>query len=401
MLKTVNRMDYLFMLIEQDISLIVVGTYIEKITQQTGDYRLTCPEWVSDETVIIKLKEMGIQRVLVNTSKLRLPTAAKAPMSSGEKTRFNAQITQAKALFSAAKVIQKKLFNNVKEGRDIDLRPIKRLTQESMDTLFKNADALVCAINLRNKDEYLFEHSYAVSILMTLFARYLGIEKSIIQELAIGAFLHDVGKTRTPNAILHKPGKLTAAEFEIMKLHVDHSIEIIKSIPGISHLSLEVAALHHEKLNGEGYPYGVSGDRISTYGRMLSICDIYDALTTNRCYKNSYTQVKAFNIMRNLAEEGQLDLSLVNSFIKCMGVYPVGSLVKLGSNRLAIVEQINQQDPIRPKVNTFYCLTKKGFETASKIDLAKQGDDKIVQSIRADDFDLDMEEIMRFLVSEA
>lgn len=389
------------MLIEQDISRIVVGTYIEKITRQTGDYRLTGPEWVSDETVIIKLKEMGIQRVLVNTRKRRLPTSAKEPMSTGEKTRFNVQITQAKALFSASKVIQKKLFKNVKEGREIDLRPIKRLTQESMDTLFKNADALVCAINLRNKDEYLFEHSYAVSILMTLFARYLGVEKSIIQELAIGAFLHDVGKTHTPNGILHKPGKLTAAEFEVMKLHVDHSIEIIKSIPGISHLSLEVAALHHEKLNGEGYPYGVSGERISTYGRMLSICDIYDALTANRCYKDGYSQVKAFNIMRKIAEDGQLDLSLVNSFIKCMGVYPVGSLVKLDSNRLAIVDQTNQQDPIRPKVNAFYSLTKNGFETVSKIDLAKQGDDKIVQSVRADDFDLDMEEIMRFLVSEA
>ena len=105
--------------------------------------------------------------------------------------------------------------------------------------------------------------------------------------------------------------------------------------------------------------------------------------------------------MRSIAEDGQLDVSLVNSFIKCMGVYPVGSLVKLDSNRLAIVDQSNQQDPIRPKVHAFYSLTNKGFETVSKIDLATQGDDKIVQSVRADDFDLDMEEIMRFLVSEA
>lgn len=387
--------------LELDISKVSVGTYIEKIIQQTGNYRLTEPDWVESETTIAKLKAMGVLRVLSDTSKSRQPTQSPIMEPAGGKASIVVNIAQAKELFSASKSIQKKLFKNVADGVEIDLAPIKLFTKELMDTVFDNADALMCIINLRNKDEYLLEHSFSVSILITLFANFLGIDKKIIQELTIGAFLHDIGKIKTPDEVLHKPGKLTPAEFEIIKLHVHHSVDMIKSIVGIPQRSLKIASLHHEKLNGKGYPNGVSAENISTYGRMLSICDIYDALTANRCYKDGYSQVKAFSVLRNLGLDGQLDLNLVSNFIKCMGIYPVGSLVKLNSNRLAIVERGNQQDSIRPIVNVFYSLAEKRFEPAQRIDLTEQGNDKIVQSVRADDFDLDMEEIMRFLVSES
>ena len=343
------------MLIEQDITEITAGTYIEKITLQTGSFRLAQAEWVKNDTVLNKLIELGIKRVLVDASKFDAKMAAdaaalKASMC-GRKQEFNVKMVQAKALISTSKDVQKKLFKHIEEGSQIDLCSVKNLTSELIDTLFTDSNALMCAINIRKKDEYLLEHSFAVSMLMALFCRYLGIEKVIIRELAIGAFLHDIGKIRTPDHILNKPGKLTNEEFDVMKLHVDHSIDIIKSIKGISQLSLDVAALHHEKLNGAGYPFGLSGQQISRYGRILSICDIYDALTANRCYKEGSTQLKAFSILRSLAQDGQLDLGLVNHFIKCMGVYPIGSLVKLSSNRLAIVEGYNKEDPIRPCVS--------------------------------------------------
>lgn len=390
------------MLIEQDITDIVVGTYIEKITAQTGSFRLTQAEWVKNEIVLNKLIEFGIKRVLVDTEKFDAKMAADALSADTleRKRDFSVKMTQAKALISTSKEIQKRMFQHIEEGMEIDLLSVKTLTSELIETIFSNSDALMCAVNIRNKDEYLLEHSFAVSMLMALFCRYLGINKTDIEELAIGAFLHDIGKIRTPDHILHKPGKLTADEFDIMKLHVNHSIDIIKSIPGISKTSLDVAGLHHEKLNGEGYPFGLAGQKISRYGRMLSICDIYDALTANRCYKDGLTQLKSFSILRSLAQDGQLDLNLVHAFIKCMGVYPVGSLVKLNSNRLAIVEGYNKTDPIRPKVNSFYSLDKLDFENSNQIDLSIV-DDGIAESVRADDFNLDMAEIMRFLVSEA
>ena len=390
------------MLIEQEITDIVVGTYIEKITVQTGSFRLTQAEWVKNEIVLNKLIEFGIKRVLVDTEKFDAKMAADALSADTleRKRDFSVKMTQAKALISASKEIQKRMFQHIEEGMEIDLLSVKTLTSELIETIFTNSDALMCAVNIRNKDEYLLEHSFAVSMLMALFCRYLGINKTDIEELAIGAFLHDIGKIRTPDHILHKPGKLTADEFDIMKLHVNHSIDIIKSIPGISKASLDVAAFHHEKLNGEGYPLGLAGQQISRYGRMLSICDIYDALTANRCYKEGLTQLKSFSILRSLAQDGQLDLNLVHAFIKCMGVYPVGSLVKLNSNRLAIVEGYNKTDPIRPKVNSFYSLDKRDFENSNQIDLSMV-DDGIAESVRADDFNLDMAEIMRFLASEA
>ncbi|KXO13069.1 HD-domain protein [Moritella sp. JT01] len=392
------------MLIEQDITCITIGAYIERITLQTGNFRLTQPEWVKNEIVLNKLIKLGIKRVLVNTDKFDAKMAAAAvsatSITTKRKQAFNVKMMQAKALILTSKDIQRKIFQHIEEGSQIDLCSVKSLTTELIDTLFTNSDALMCAINIRNKDEYLLEHSFAVSMLMALFSRYLGIEKTVIRELAIGAFLHDIGKIRTPDHILNKPGKLTPDEFGIMKLHVNHSIDIIKSISGISKISLDVAAIHHEKLNGEGYPYGLMGQQVSRFGRMLSICDIYDALTANRCYKKGLTQLKSFGILRSLAQDGQLDLNLVHAFIKCMGIYPVGSLVKLNSNRLAIVEGYNKADPIRPKVNSFYSLDKRDFELTNQIDLSMV-DDEISESVRADDFDLDMEEIMRFLVSEA
>lgn len=204
-------------------------------------------------------------------------------------------------------------------GKDINLTSVKEITNRATDAIFKNQDALACILNIRIKDEYLLEHSVSVSILMTIFAKHLGIERQIIEQLSIGAFLHDVGKIMIPNQILNKPSRLTEEEFVTMKTHTNHSIKILNNTPNISELSLEVAALHHEKLNGRGYPYGLKSKDISLYGRMIAVCDIFDALTADRCYKDGYPHIKAFNILRKLAQDGELDNELVDKFIHCMG----------------------------------------------------------------------------------
>ena len=235
--------------------------------------------------------------------------------------------------------------------------------------------------------------------MITIFAKHLDIDKSIIEDLAVGAFLHDVGKIKVPDEILHKPSRLTDEEFTIMKSHASHSIDIISNAVGISDISLEVAALHHEKLNGVGYPYQLKADEISLYGRMISICDIFDALTADRVYKEGYCHVKAFNILRKLAEQGELEPALVDQFIRCMGVYPVGSLVELSSHRLAIVEQRNTKDPIRPKVRSFYDVDYRHYTMAQDIDLSSNNE-FIVKSVRANEFNLDMNRIVEFLMMQ-
>ena len=254
-------------------------------------------------------------------------------------------------------------------------------------------------LNIREKDEYLLEHSVAVSVYITLFARYLGLGRDIIEQLSVGAFLHDIGKIKVPDKILNKPGKLTDAEFTIMKTHANHSIDIIKATPGISPLSLEVAALHHEKLNGTGYPFNVKGEDISQYGRMIAICDIFDALTATRVYKKGFAHGKAFAILRELAKQNQLDTQLVDHFIKCVGVFPVGSLVQLESNKLALVKERNEKDPINPQVQSFYSVKLSHFLDKQEIDLS-QSDDCIVKGVRAEEFDLNMTQIIEMLLME-
>lgn len=392
------------MIVEIDISELKIGQYVVDIVQQQGTYSLTNSGHVKSTAVINNLAAKGVETLLIDTSKTlvdKVKEKNKNPLKkeSSDPPPVIREIKKAKKLFNESKEIQKKVFEDALHGRELNVAPIMDVAEKTIDTVFKNPDALACVINIRNKDEYLLEHSISVSVLMTIFAKYLKIDKQIIHALAVGAFLHDVGKIMVPNEVLNKPSKLTAEEFEVMKSHVQHSIDIIKATPGISELSLEVAALHHEKLDGQGYPYQLTEDKISTYGRMVTICDIFDALTAHRCYKKGYNQVKAFSVLRNLAQSGQLDARLVDLFIKCMGVYPVGSLVELNSHKLAIVEERNKEDPTNPKVRSFYSAELNRYIMTEDIDLS-QTDDFITKAVRADDFDLDMNRVIEFLLME-
>ncbi len=406
------------MLVEKDVARLSVGCYVSSIVKQSGSHKLKHQGWIKSLHTIEILIDKGVERVIVDTSKHlkeektvgsvrdlakekqneHLTGALSKPDKKTSKDNFAESIDKAKAIFDESKQIQRQLFDDVMCGRQIELEPIIEITRQTTEAIFENPDALACIINIREKDEYLLEHSTAVSILMSIFSRFMEIDIKTTRGLSIGAFLHDVGKIKIPDNILNKPAKLTEKEFDIMKTHVLHSVNIINKIPRISKLSLEVAAQHHEKLDASGYPMGLQADKISQYGRMITICDIFDACTANRVYKNGMAQVKAFAILRNMAERKMLDSSLVISFINCMGVYPIGSLVKLESNQLAVVESHNLDDPIRPKVKAFFSVSQNHFVAARDIDLSEQKLEHIEKGVRADDFDLDMNKILEFLI---
>ncbi len=382
------------MIVELKLSEVSIGHYVVDIATQSGSFTLSAPGHIKSDAVILHLKSKGVESVLIDKSKTKqLKSAPK------DRETIAAEVKQAKVLFDQSKSIQKKVFADALNGCDLDLEPVIDITNKTVDTVFNNPDSLACVINIREKDEYLLEHSVAVCVYMSIFARYLNISKKVVQHLSIGAFLHDIGKIMIPDEILNKPGKLTDAEFTVMKTHANHSIDIIKKTPGISKLSLEVAALHHEKLNGHGYPYNVKGEDISKFGRMIAICDIFDALTANRVYKEGFTHMKAFSILRELVKENHLDEGLVEEFIRCVGAFPVGSLVQLNSKKLAIVEQRNNEDPTTPTVRSFYSVKLRHYLNTQDIDLSKT-DDFIVKSVRADDFDLDMKKITEMLLME-
>jgi len=395
------------MIVEIKISELLKGHFVVDIAKQKGTFNLSTSGHVKNTKVIDNLCSKGVESILIDTSKTLTFDESGNIIGNDKNDKKPApksspvilEITKAKKLFNESKKIQRQVFSDAQQGRELNLAPVIEITNQTIDTVFKNADALACVINIRKKDEYFLEHSVSVAVLMTIFARFLKIDKQIVQQLSVGAFLHDVGKINVPESILNKPGKLTDDEFTVMKSHVNHSIKIIEATPGISELSIEVAALHHEKLNGTGYPFRITKDKISTYGRMIAICDIFDALTANRCYKEGYSHLKSFSILRSLAKKEHLDQRLVDMFIKCMGVYPVGSLVELSSNKLAIVESRNDGDPTNPKVRSFYNAQDGRYVMTEDIDLSSD-EDFIVKGVRADDFDLDMNKIIEFLLME-
>lgn len=388
------------MIIKVSISDLQKGHFVVDIAEQHGSYNLTRAGHIKNNSVVRALKAKGVKSVLIDTTKtIDDALHVELPEQQEKSGPVILEVTKAIKLFNEAKKLQQQICLDVQQGRTINIGPIVETTKQTIAAIFKNPDALICVINIRNKNEYLFEHSVSVSVLMTVFAHFLKIDKIITQELAIGAFLHDIGKIKVANQILNKAGKLTKLEYRIMQRHVNHSIDIMESTPGISTLSLEVAALHHERLDGSGYPLKLTHENISNYGSMIAICDVFDALTADRCYKNSYSHIQAFRILRNLAQAGKLMPRLVDLFIKCLGVYPVGTLVELNSHRLAIVESRNQDDPVNPKVRCFYNIAKQHYTMAKNIDLAIE-DDFIIRGVKANNFNLDMNRIVEFLLMQ-
>lgn len=388
------------MLIEKDISELTIGHYVVKITHQEGKFALKESGHIKSQAVINHLKSKKIYTLLIDESKtICVSTIDPKEIPTDPLTKQQENLKEAKEIFDESKAIQRQLFQDALSGSTIDLTPVVEITNKSINAIFSDESSLSCMLNIREKDEYLLEHSVAVSIYITLFARYLGLDRDIIEQLSLGAFLHDIGKIKIPDSILNKPGKLTDYEFTIMKTHANHSIDIIKSTPEISALALEVATLHHEKLDGKGYPFQVKGEDISVYGRMISICDIFDALTATRVYKEGYPHDKAFAILRELAKQGQLDSTLVDQFIRCVGVFPVGSLVQLKSNKLALVQARNDDSPTQPHVDSFYDIKLDRFLDTQHLDLDKS-EDAIVKGVRAEEFHLDMNKIIEMLIME-
>jgi len=273
------------------------------------------------------------------------------------------------------------ILNNVKTGQALPIEAIESLAEDMLDSLFRNHNALACLGCIREKDSYLMEHSVNLSVLMSIFGKSMHLDRSILQQTIAGALLHDIGKIMVPDDILHKPGKLTDDEFGVMKQHVTLGQKHLLDIDGISPLTIKIVSEHHERMDGSGYPAGLCGHEISTHGRMAAIVDVYDAITADRCYHKGMTPTVAIKRLLEWSDN-HLDRSLVNHFIQCIGIYPVGSLVLLESERLGVVVEANEFDQRSPTVRIMYHTKFNCFIKTELIDLAKPSvQDAILKSV--------------------
>lgn len=383
------------------ISQLQPGMFVQSVTKQTGRIKIKNQGWVKTQASIDKLKKAGILEIEIDPDKtLTTPepdTQAPAPKAEIKKRdpwlkvhSSEQEMGKAKKLYDEAKTLQQKAFGDIKAGRDIDIAPFKELASGFMDSIFRNQDALACLTQMRQKDAYLLEHSINVSILMGIFAKHLGIERDIIVELTTGALLHDIGKIKIPDEVLNKPGRFSDDEFKIMQNHALYSKQILEEA-GLTGIAVDIAGLHHERLDGKGYPFAKKGDEISQYVRMASIVDVYDALTAERVYKAGMEPIKAFKILKDGCPDS-FDGELLTKFIQCIGIHPVGTLVRLSSQKVGLVTQSNPETPLKPVVKTFYSAKHGRYTEMQDINLAnKKTTDKLESTVKPTDYNIDLE----------
>ncbi len=245
------------------------------------------------------------------------------------------------------------MFNEARLGNSIDLSYMIDLVDEISGSIEREPSALLSVARLKNHDDYTYLHSMAVCGLMISLGRKVGLNAQQLRRVGMGGLLHDVGKAAVPLDILNKPGKLTEEELTVMRQHPIVGAQILMEA-GAGHDLLDIALHHHEKFDGSGYPHGLKGEEITLFSRMAAVCDVYDALTSTRPYRKGWTPAEAMHNM--LGWRGHFDSQLLHSFVRTIGIYPVGSLVRLASGRVALVVKAGETSLLRPQVHVFWSL---------------------------------------------
>lgn len=265
---------------------------------------------------------------------------------------------EAQKLVNRSKGVMTAVFNRARLGRAVRVAEVIDIVDDISESVARNPHALLSVTRLKSKDEYTYLHSVAVCTLMVNIARHLGLEEDVVRDMGLAGLLHDIGKMGVPEPVLNKNGRLTDEEFAMVKAHPEHGYQLLSEAPDMTDMALDVCRHHHEKVDGTGYPFGHAGEQISLAARLGAICDVYDALTSDRPYKNAWTPHEAMGAMWSW--EGHFDRKLLFAFMQSVGVFPTGMLVQLRSNRLGVVLE-NTRRASRPRVCAFYATRERAF----------------------------------------
>ncbi|GHC98488.1 cyclic di-GMP phosphodiesterase [Pseudorhodoferax aquiterrae] len=278
------------------------------------------------------------------------------------------------AVEEASRLIQRSMpritsmFADARLGKALDLPGCESLVSDICESVIAKPDALISVARLKRHDEYTYMHSVAVCALMVGLGRQLGLNERLLMKVGLAGMLHDVGKAVMPLGILNRPGKLSDAEFEVMRTHAVRGHELLTEGGGVGPVVLDVCLHHHERVDGTGYPHRLSGDRISAVAKMGAICDVYDAVTSDRPYKKGWSPAESLRQM--VQWKGHFDTKVFQAFVRTVGIYPTGSLVRLRSGRLAVVAEQNHANLLAPRVKAFFNLESNVRVFPRDVDLA-------------------------------
>jgi HD-GYP domain-containing protein (c-di-GMP phosphodiesterase class II) len=374
---------------------IRLGMFIQELCGSWMDH----PFWkksfkLSDPKELHTLQNCTVQEVWIDTSKgldveatievistgdekhkieQELRHALESPQQTVPHVSFHQELDRARELQAKSKAAVTSMFNEVRMGHALQVSEAEPLVDEISQSISRNPEAFLSLVRLKNKDNYTYMHSVAVCALMTSLGKQLGLTGQDLKDAGMAGLLHDVGKMMIPDKVLHKPGKLTDEEFNIIKEHPRKGWEVLKISPGANAAALDVCLHHHERVDGKGYPESLNGDTLSLFARMAAICDVYDALTSNRCYKTGWEPAETLRKMTEW-KNGHFDERIFYAFVKTIGIYPSGTLVKLKSGNLAVVIEQTPKSLLTPMVKSFFS-TKTNKQIAPElIDLTTSTD---------------------------
>lgn len=275
------------------------------------------------------------------------------------RSTFGLEIEQAEAVHQKTSTLVKSFMEEVQFGRTINAVAAKEAVASCVDSVLNSPDALMLMTQLRNQDEYTAQHSMNVCIYAIALGRQIDLSIEELNHVGMCGMMHDMGKMLVPPEILNKPDRLTPEELVIMQSHTKKGWEILINTRGMYGGAIDVAYLHHERLDGEGYPRKFKANQITPFAKMVAIVDMFDALSSNRVYQKGRPHLEAIKVLTESSSNGHLDSALTMKFIECIGIYPAGSIVELASGELAIVLEIHPKAKLKPKIMIMQDENKK------------------------------------------
>ena len=381
------------MLKKINVKHLVVGMYLKEFCGSWMDH----PFWrnsfvITDPKDVERILASNITEVWIDSSKgLDIAAGETAVSEEESEARVEAELSRAaqaqretapipasEEFARAAKICaQSKLavtsmFQEARMGKAVDTANAQKLVEEINDSVSRNPGALISLARLKTADDYTYMHSVAVCALMIALSKQLGLSEQETRRAGIAGLLHDLGKALMPMEVLNKPGKLTDEEFAIIKKHPAEGHRLLLGNSGADEMMLDVVLHHHEKIDGTGYPKGLKGEEISLFAKMGAVCDVYDAITSNRPYKAGWPPSESLRKMAEWAK-GHFDQRVFQAFVKSLGIYPIGSLVRLESGRLGLVVDQSEKSLLAPCVKVFYSTHAQARILPEIIDLSRPG----------------------------
>lgn len=380
---------------EKQISIeeLCPGMYVHKLKGSWMDRLLWKSEFLlENDGEVAQIRSSGLSRIWIDTSRgidvpaqrpaIRIEVPSELAESGrvappGPESRtverqvsLSEELNRAKKICFKAKNAVNSMFTEARMGKAVETGKARELVEEISASVERNSAALISLARLKTADDYTFMHSVAVCGLMIALGRELGLKESDVREAGVAGLMHDVGKMAIPLKILNKPGRLTEEEYETVKAHPESGHDMLVQSKDIGEVTLDVCLHHHERIDGRGYPHRLNGDQISLFAKMGAVCDVYDAITSNRPYKTGWDPAESLQKMAGWAK-GDYEDHVFQAFVKSVGIYPTGSLLMMASGRLGVVLEQSAKSLLMPKVKVFYSTKSNTYIKPEIVDISQ------------------------------